>query len=189
MTDIDSLVFDLEVKAAVLRAVSHLEPDEACHLLLRLVCDIRQSRARPRPRREPVLVIAPEEVAALEQDEEQAPETPRAPEEVAAPGPLAAPPAPQSGSRPNRAQTIRNVLRARGPLRRSSLLVAVSKEMGEKHTKQNHNKTRSVLGWLLMKNYVLQDQTENYDNQVYLPSLSSGSAEAPSSATATSSAG
>jgi len=167
---IDAIIFDLEVEANILRAVSHLEPDAACEFLLNLVRKIRQA---PRARRARVLPPPPlrEE---FEEDDADAddPVDPSPGSEVATPGPLAAPPSPQGGGRrPNRSQTIINVLQAHGPMSKSRMFELVSEQFGEPCDRRNQQRINSLLWQLVAKNRVLQEETEDFDQVLSLPRL------------------
>jgi hypothetical protein len=188
---IDSLVFDLETEADVLRAVSRLEPEQACQLLLDVVRKIRQATPVP-----PAYSFLSQGAAVsthappaqkcgggpVEELEESGPPTPAVsslratannevtssapPEEVGPPGPFAAPPAHQSrNGRPNRTQTILNVLKNLGPMTRVELKKHVCRAMGEELNERNKNRVTSQLWWLTGTSKVLTTD----DGLLYLP--------------------
>lgn len=119
----------------MLRAVSHLSPRAARDFLLRLAlkvqraCDdatgpIAEAQSAP----EPVWYKPPPEELAVE----QAPGEPEEePPEVAARPLLAAPRNPHLDARPNKTQTIVNIVRARGPMAREDLYEEMAKLFGQ----------------------------------------------------------
>jgi len=150
---IDALAHRAELEAEVLRAVSHLPPDDACQFLIDLLAKIRRSyepAERPQPPPKVETQPAPAEVPP------GAPLTSETSQEVTAPpiplprstlrDPPTTSPAPSPSRRPVRTEVILRTVRERGGEVDPTILYRVVAEvMGERNEPKSKSRTASTI--------------------------------------------
>lgn len=133
---IDQLAQRLETEAAILRAVQHMRPEDACAALLGIVAKLRDLEASPAPARQPT-----------------AADSPAQPDPADAPRPtpeVARDPLPEGRPRPNRSQTILRLVGERGRVSQADLYPIVADVMGETNEfRASKNRTASAV-WQLV---------------------------------------